>query len=174
MPPNHALQRKAAGRRDCTQNNISTARLRGLSLRLVAAVAELGSLARYVRSLALYAVLVFTVCGCTQHESERPALDRLLSSNSIDRIVVVYEGQDSMKTNVLSGERVARLLSRLNASNRVAKTLWHKSYVSADIYLYDHEQCLGSFGFFPQEQLLSFRGYTFSLRDTNDVPSWFR
>src|SRR3954451_18911481 len=43
---NCTAQRMLPGRRGCTQNNKSTARLRGLLARFVAAVAELGSLGR--------------------------------------------------------------------------------------------------------------------------------
>lgn len=123
-----------------------------------------------MRSELLFGCLL--VAGCFRPDGG--TLDALLTTSRIDRIEVVDD--ERSHTNVFAGREVARLLGRLGATNRIADALssWQKSYVSGDIVLYGESKRLGSLAYFPREQVLSYRGYEFKLKDTNDLPALFQ
>ena len=117
-------------------------------------------------------IVILCLCfiGCSRPDGR--AFDGLMSSNRIDRIEIVDDDQG--RTNVLTGERVAHLLARLSASNRVADPVRGRSEVTGRVMLYAQGQYLGGLAYFPREQVLSYHKYEFSLRDTNDLSTLFR
>jgi len=129
-----------------------------------------------IRVLLVFVTLAFVAAGCSSHDTERLAFDRLLSSNRIDRIEVVGEiaGSGDLQTNVLTGERIALLLRRLHATNRIPDPIRHKSYISGYIFFYERDVRLGFLDYFPREQVLSYQGYDFRLRETNVIRSIFQ
>jgi hypothetical protein len=62
----------------------------------------------------------------------------------------------------------------LAATNRVPDPLRGKSYVSGSIRLFAQTKPVGVLAYFPRERVLSYRGYEFSLRDTNDIAQMFK
>jgi hypothetical protein len=108
--------------------------------------------------------------GCSRPDGRE--FDAFLTSNRVDRIEIVDEEHD--RTNVLAGEAVTRLLIRLAATNRVADPLHHMSYSSGYVWLCSGGERVGALAYFPREQILAYRAYEFSFRDTNDIASLFR
>ena len=125
-----------------------------------------------MRALGFIGVLILAVCGCSRNEAERLAFDRLLASNRIDRILVV--DQEEGRTNVMVEDKIAPLLARFAADNRVRNPIRSKSYVSGHIAFYEGEQRVAVLHYFPREQVWSFQDYEFSFRDTNGVALLFR
>src|SRR5215212_9094899 len=124
-----------------------------------------------MRALAISAALILAFCGCSRHEADRVAFDRLLSSNRIDRVMVSGEKSDgSETTNVLTGQQVQTLLTKFNATNRIRDTIRGKSEVTAKLLFFEGETLFGGLSYFAREQVLSFQGYEFRLRDTNAIP----
>jgi hypothetical protein len=127
------------------------------------------ALGRFMRISLLIAPLLF-VLGCSRPDGRE--FDAFLTSNRVDRIEIVDEEHD--RTNILAGDAVARLLSRFAANNRMADPLHQKSYASGYVWLCSGDQRIGALAYFPREQILSYRSYEFSFRDTNDIASLFR
>jgi hypothetical protein len=132
-------------------------------------VPKLGLLWRSVRISVLLAPFLFLL-GCSGRSGR--AFDAFLNSNRVDRIEIVDDQHDH--TNVLSGEAAAHLLNRFAETNRRADPLWHKSYISGYIWFCSGGERIGALAYFPQEQILSYRGYEFSFKDTNDLASLFK
>ncbi|MEY2407694.1 MAG: hypothetical protein QOF48_364 [Verrucomicrobiota bacterium] len=124
-----------------------------------------------MRALSISSVLVLLAAGCSRHKEERIAFDAFLATNRIDRIVMI--GEDERGTKVIAGEQIRPLLVRLSSSNRVAHRIWSKSIVTS-IMFYQGDQHVGGLGYFAREQVLSYCGYEFRLRDTNDISFLFR
>lgn len=122
-----------------------------------------------MRTASIFLIFLLSVCGCSRPDGT--GLDGVLSTNQIDRIQIVDDEHD--KTNTLSGEAAAKLLHRLSASNRVTNPLRGKSYASGTLWLLEKDQCVGGLAYFPRERVLSYHNYEFSLKDTNDIPSFF-
>jgi hypothetical protein len=108
--------------------------------------------------------------GCSRPDGRD--FDGLLRSNRIDYIELVDE--ESAHTKALDANAAAHLLSRLAATNRVPDPLRGKSYVSGSIRLFAQTKPVGVLAYFPRERVLSYRGYEFSLRDTNDIAQMFK
>jgi hypothetical protein len=123
-----------------------------------------------MRTAVVITILSFCVSGCSRPDGS--AFDGLLSSNRIDRIEIVDDEQG--RTRVFTNDAAAGLLSRLGASNRITNPIRSKSYISGHIELRAQGQRVGYLSYFPREQVLSFSGYEFSLRDTNDISPLFR
>ena len=123
-----------------------------------------------MRIVTIIASACLCIGGCSRPDGR--ALDGLVSSNRIDRVEIVEN--DEGRTNILSGEGAARLLSRFAATNRLTNPVRGKSYVSGHITLIAQGQPVGHLAYFPREQVFSYHNYEFSLRDTNDLAALFR
>lgn len=115
-------------------------------------------------------LLVLVLVGCSRQDGRE--FDAFLATNRIDRIEIVYEDRD--RTNVFTGAEATHLVGRLAATNRLPDPLYHKSYVSGYVWLCSGRERLGGLAYFSREQVLSYRGYEFSFRDTNDISTLFR
>jgi hypothetical protein len=120
--------------------------------------------------ISLLIAPLLLLLGCSRPDGRE--FDAFLTSNRVDRIEI-FDGEND-RTKVLSGEAAARLLSRFAATNRVADPLHHKSYVSGYVWLCSGGQRVGALAYFPREQILSYRAYEFSFRDTNDIAALFK
>lgn len=120
-----------------------------------------------MRSFLFVALLLF---GCSRRDGRE--FDAFLSTNHIDRVEVVDDEND--RTNVLSGTATAQLLSRFASTNRRPDPLHSKSYISGYLWMCSGGHRVGAVAYFPREQVLAYRGYEFSFRDTNDIDTLFR
>jgi hypothetical protein len=103
----------------------------------------------------------FLMClGCDRNKAEQAALDKLLSSQKIRRIEFVES--NTSKTNVLSETDMQRFLDSIAATNRITKSASGKLYSTIFLIGNDTRE---SISYFPENQVLSFRKYEFSLRD---------
>ncbi|MEO6034864.1 MAG: hypothetical protein ABIQ35_06390 [Verrucomicrobiota bacterium] len=124
-----------------------------------------------MRALSIISFSLLLCFGCKRYEAEQAALDVLVSSGNIRRIEVVND--EIPKTNVFTGSEAERILNFLNASNRVAKSSRGKSYGLGEIYLIGDKKREWIF-FYPGEQVLSFRKYEFTVKNTNEISELFK
>jgi hypothetical protein len=61
----------------------------------------------------------------------------------------------------------------LQPTNRSSYTFFHKSYVSADLFLYHDDKPLLRLVYFPRECVLSYMHYDFMLRDKSVITNIF-
>lgn len=117
----------------------------------------------------LWLLVLVLVVGCDRHDAERTKLDSLLSSGQITQIEFVSPWQRN--TNILTGDGARVVLGMLAASNRLYGAVDHKSR-SGRIILCEASRCTPLTYWFDQ-RVISFRGYQFKLRGTNDVEKLF-
>jgi len=117
--------------------------------------------------LLLLAVLL---AGCernhVERERQRAALDVLISSGVVSRVEFVDRQHD--KTNVFAGAKALPVLALLNATNRIDKPPPDTKHYSDWIFLFRNEMPI-RMEYYPRQQVLSFRGYRFGLKGTNDI-----
>ncbi len=136
-----------------------------------AAVAEL---CRCV-DLRLLCLLFLAVpqAGCGQHEvraRERAELDALLASGRVQRVEFVDRRHD--KTNIFVADGALEILDLFSATNRVDLPQAATKHYSDWIFLIADDAPV-RLQYFPRQQALSYRGYRFALRGTNDIHRYF-
>jgi hypothetical protein len=137
----------------------------------LAAVAELWRCVD-MRLLCLLFLAVLHA-GCGQHEDrarERAALDALLTSGRVKQVEFVDRRHD--KTNIYVAEGALEILDLFSATNRVELPPPDTKHYSDWIFLIGDNAPV-RLQYFPRQQALSYRGYRFALRGTNDIHRYF-
>ena len=125
-----------------------------------------------MRVLCLFA-LPFLLAGCGQHESheqQRTALDALLTGGQVKRVEFVDRQHD--KTNVFVAERALDALALFSATNRVDMPPPDTKHYSDWIFLFRDDVPV-RMEYYPHQKVLSYHGYRFALRGTNDIYRYF-
>jgi hypothetical protein len=125
-----------------------------------------------MRVLCLFSLSVlFAGCGQQEsHEQQRAALDALLTDGHVKRVEFVDRQHD--KTNVLVAERALDALVMFSATNRVEMPPPDTKHYSDWIFLFRDDVAV-RLEYYPRQQVLSYRGYRFALRSTNDIHRFF-
>ena len=120
-------------------------------------------------SMLVLLILIPSLLSYSGSRAGRIALDGLLSSNRIDRIIIWGEKADgSLETRTFSGEQIAPLLRQFGPTNRIRGSVFGKSKISATVTFLAGEVEVGGIGYFGREQVFDF-GYRFKLRTSNAV-----
>ena len=125
-----------------------------------------------MRLLCLLSLAVLHA-GCGQHEDrarERAALDALLTSGRVKQVEFVDRRHD--KTNIFVAEGALEVLDLFSATNRVDLPPPATKHYSDWIFLMADDAPV-RLQYFPRQQALSYRGYRFALRGTNDIHRYF-
>lgn len=115
-------------------------------------------------------LLALTACNRSAKESSG-VLDAVLSTGAVNRVVIVENYADT--TNEIPRQQVPNILAALQPTNRISYTFWHKSYVSADLFLYHDDIVRLRLAFFPRECVLYYMDYDFTLRDRRVITNIF-